>query len=66
MKYVFAFCFIATLVLMVMHRLDKRYEEGFAEGRRTALSTTPPSEALEVACVSLWVGNENKKAAKEK
>ena len=64
MKYVFAFCVIATVVLMVMHRMDQRYAEGLADGRKTALTTSPPSEALEVACVSLWVGNENKKANK--
>ena len=65
MKYVLSFCVIATIVLLVMHRMDTRYAEGLADGRRTALNLNPPSEALEVACLSLWVGNENKKAWKK-
>lgn len=61
MKYVLAFCTIATIVLLVMHRMDQRYAEGFAAGQKVVLSTQPPSEALEVACVSLWAGSQNKK-----
>lgn len=61
MKFVLGFCMIATIVLLVMHRLDTRYAEGFAAGQKAAFNTQPPSEALEVACVSLWVGEQNKK-----
>ena len=61
MKYVLAFCTIATIILLVMHRLDVRYAEGFAAGQKTAFNTQPASEALEVACVSLWAGTQNKK-----
>lgn len=61
MKYVFAFCFIATLYLMVTHRLDVRYQEGYAAGVKTALKTSPPSEELEMTCAGLWVGEQNKK-----
>ena len=64
MKYILAFCVLATAALMVMHQMDKKYAEGFAEGKKIVLNTNPPSEALEIACVSLWVGNENKKASK--
>ena len=66
MKYVLGFCIIATAYLLITHRMDMRYADGVAEGKRLALQTSPPSEALEVACVSLWVGDQNKKAAKEK
>lgn len=65
MKYILAFCTIATVVLLIMHRMDQRYAEGLADGRRTALKVNPPSEALELACLSLWVGEQNKKAAKK-
>ena len=66
MKYVFALLVVMTMALWIPHRMDIRYAEGVAEGKRLALQTTPPSEALEVACVSMWVGEQNKKAAKEK
>ena len=61
MKYVLAFCTIATIVLLVMHRMDQKYAEGFAAGQKMAFNTHPASEALEVACVSLWAGTQNKK-----
>lgn len=66
MKYVFALLVIMTMALWIPHRMDMRYAEGVAEGKRLALQISPPSEALEVACVSMWVGEQNKKAAKEK
>lgn len=66
MKYVFALLVVMTMALWIPHRMDIRYAEGVAEGKRLALQTSPPSEALEVACVSMWVGEQNKKAAKEK
>jgi len=65
MKYVLIFCLVATGYLLITHRLDTRYHEGIAEGKRLALNTTNPSHALENACLSLWVGEQNKKAAKE-
>ena len=52
MKYMLAFCTVATIILLVMHRMDQRYAEGFAAGQKVVLNTQPPSEALEVACVS--------------
>lgn len=66
MKYILVFCIVAVMALWIPHRMDQKYAEGVAEGKRLALQTTPPSEALEVACVSMWVGEQNKKAAKEK
>jgi hypothetical protein len=65
MKYVFAFCVVAVMALWIPHRMDQQYAKGFMEGRRTALDTRNPSEALEVACMSLWVGEQNKRAQKQ-
>ncbi len=61
MKYILAFCIVATAILLITHRMDQRYQEGLAEGRRTALDTRSPSDALENACLSLWVSDQNKK-----
>jgi hypothetical protein len=66
MKYILIFCIVATTLLLVTHRMDQRYAEGVAEGRRTALHTSPVSEELEMVCAGLWVGDQAKKAqAKE-
>lgn len=62
MKYILIFCIVATSYLMITHRLDVRYQEGLAEGRRTALHASPPSEELELVCAGLWVGEQAKKA----
>lgn len=40
---------------------DMRYQEGVADGERKALDVHRPSEALEVACAGLWVGQQNQK-----
>lgn len=65
MKYVLAFCAVASIVLLVMHRMEQRYQEGVAHGVKTALNTNPVSEELEMVCAGLWVGEQNKKAAKK-
>lgn len=65
MKYVLVFCIVGVMALWIPHRMDVRYAEGLADGKRTALNLNPPSEALEITCLSLWVGNENKKAWKK-
>lgn len=64
MKYVFALLVVMTMALWIPHRMDQRYAEGLAEGRRTALHTTPVSEELELVCAGLWVGEQAKKASK--
>jgi hypothetical protein len=61
MKWILIFCTVATIALMVTHELDKKYQQGFADAKKTLLSLTPPSEALELACLSLWVTEQNKK-----
>ena len=65
MKYVLVFCLVATGYLLITHRMDVRYQEGFAAGKKVVLNTTNPSEALEIACLTMWVSDQNKKAAKE-
>lgn len=64
MKIMLVLIVVGIAALWIPHRMDQKYAEGIAEGKRIALNANPPSEALEVACVSLWVGNENKRANK--
>ena len=64
MKYVLLFCIVALMALWIPHRMEQRYQEGVAHGVRTALHL-PPSEALEVTCASLWIGEQAKKAQKQ-
>lgn len=65
MKYIFILLVIAVAALWIPHRMEQEYARGVAEGKRLALNTTNPSHALENACLSLWIGEQNKKAAKE-
>jgi hypothetical protein len=37
------------------------YSSGQEDATQQALKTNPPSEALEMACLGLWVGEQNKK-----
>ena len=64
MKYMLVLIIVGILSLWIPHRMDQRYAEGLAEGRRTALHTTPVSEELELVCAGLWVGEQAKKASK--
>lgn len=36
--------------------------QGYLQAENKVLKIYPPSEALEVACLGLWVGEQNKKA----
>lgn len=36
--------------------------DGHKEALRTAYRTNPPSEQLEMTCLGLWIGEQNKKA----
>jgi hypothetical protein len=66
MKYIFILLVIAVAALWIPHRMEQEYAKGLAEGRRTALHTSPVSEELEMVCAGLWVGDQTKKAqAKE-
>ena len=35
--------------------------KGLEEGQKTALKTNPVSEELEMTCLGLWLGEQNKK-----
>lgn len=35
--------------------------DGYQKAEAKMLKTNPPSEALELACLGLWVGEQNKK-----
>jgi hypothetical protein len=60
-KYILALILIAIAALWIPHRMEQEYAKGVEFGRKTALNVTNPSEALEIACVSLWVNEQNKK-----
>jgi hypothetical protein len=61
MKFTIWIIIAMVAALWIPHRMDQRYAEGLAEGRRTALHVTPPSEELELVCAGLWVGEQAKK-----
>lgn len=61
MKIILVLLITAVMALWIPFKMDQRYAEGVEHGRKTALNVTNPSEALEVACVSLWVNEQNKK-----
>ena len=65
MKYVLSFCVAAIVVLYVSFKMDQKYAEGVAYGKSIALNTSPVSEELEMTCAGLWVGEQNKKAARK-
>ena len=65
MKYIFILLVIAVAALWIPHRMDQEYAKGVAEGRRTALHTSPVSEELEMVCAGLWVGEQAKKQYKK-
>lgn len=54
-----ALCLILVSASVVY--ADMRYQEGLADGAKKALDVHRPSEALEIACAGLWVGQQNQK-----
>jgi hypothetical protein len=61
MKYILAGLLLITIGLLVESRMNNQYQAGYKDGVKTALKTNPPSEELEMACVGLWVGEQNKR-----
>jgi len=61
MKWILIFCILACVVLLMEHRSERDYQRGMKDAQKNLLSLTPPSEALETACVTLWVNEQNKK-----
>ena len=39
---------------------------GYLKAEAKMLKTNPPSEALEMACLGLWVGEQNRRYAEKK
>lgn len=61
MKITLALLVTAVMALWIPFKMDQRYAEGVAHGRKIALDTSNPSESLELACLVLWVNDQNKK-----
>lgn len=61
MKYILVGLLIIIFYQMVQYRFDDKYEQGYKDGAKNALKTNPPSEDLEMVCVGLWIGEQNKK-----
>jgi hypothetical protein len=61
MKAILIILLIVAISLLVESRMNDQYQAGYKDGMKTALKTNPPSEELEMACVGLWVGEQNKR-----
>jgi len=61
------FALFALIVFFLWVGWSSGYDNGLKDGCKKALKINPPSEAMEVACAALWVGEQNKKyQSKEK
>ncbi len=56
-----AFALIAVLVFTLWVGWSSGYDNGLKDGCKKALKINTPSEAMELACAALWVGEQNKK-----
>ena len=54
-------CLFLILVSTGVVYANMRYEEGLADGAKKALDVHKPTEALEIACAGLWIGQQNQK-----
>ena len=61
MKFLLVVCLLGVAAMLFQNRIDHAYHRGYVEATRAALQTDPPSEALELVCAGLWVGEQNKK-----
>lgn len=61
MKYLLIGLIGMTTYLLIQNQFDDRYKTGYLAGKKEALKTNPPSEDLELVCVGLWIGEQNKK-----
>lgn len=60
MRYlVYAVLVVSTVALSV----GIGEHHGYLKAEAKMLKTNPPSEALEMACLGLWVGEQNKRYA---
>lgn len=59
--FVGGICFgVAMTMLDDLASMTEQYELGFKKGKKAALNVRKPSEELEIACASLWVGEQNR------
>jgi hypothetical protein len=67
MNYIIgAFLAVILGILIVTRPSSKEYwDDGYKAGIKAALKTNPPSEDLELACMGLWMGEQNKKYFKK-
>jgi hypothetical protein len=62
MQFFIKFLIQAVLMAVVMLSvLVWGVNHGKAEGKKEALRVNPPSEDLEMVCLGLWVGEQNRK-----
>lgn len=61
MKWILITIIVLLVGLLAHNRLEAEYKRGFADATKSALKTNPPSEELELVCVGLWIGEQNKK-----
>ena len=61
MKFTLVLLITAVMALWIPFKMDQKYAEGVAHGRKIALDVSKPSESLELACLSLWVSDQNNK-----
>jgi hypothetical protein len=51
----------AYTLVIAFPNLTPHYNVGVAEGEARAINPRDPSERLEMACLGMWVGKQNKK-----
>lgn len=61
MKILLVGLIVLSTYLLFQNRLSDHYQNGYKDGMKAALKTNPPSEELEMVCVGLWIGEQNKK-----
>jgi hypothetical protein len=59
--FVAGICFgVGMTMLDDLASMTEQYKLGFEKGQKAALNVRKPSEELEIACASLWVGEQNR------
>lgn len=61
-RIIYSFIFallVSSIVFLIAAAIF--YQKGFAAGTKESLNTRNPSMELEMACLGLWIGEQNKK-----
>ena len=61
MKFLLIVCVLGAIGIWINEYARAQYQEGFADALKSAYRTNPPSEQLELVCVGLWIGEQNRK-----